>query len=263
MFEKLIRFCHRAPMAGVAGRHWHGRRRRVQLPKFAHRRRAGHHQRPSADQYRSAGLFTVGDRATGDLPIETVMAGLPGLEQTRSHRYGLSQVTVIFKDGAGHLPRASWSMSASRKHRINCRSASHLRWGRSPPAWGEFVDGRGEGRTNKTRWLALYRDRPARDSGLDHQATAAMCRRDRDQFDWRFCQRNTDHPAQSRTCWLLSGRSPCEHRDGTGSQQQQRRRGSIKRGGQYHHSRLGGSRPLEDIGNVILSGAGGVPIRRA
>ena len=33
-------------------------------------------------------------------PLETVMAGLPGLEQTRSlSRYGLSQVTVIFKDG--------------------------------------------------------------------------------------------------------------------------------------------------------------------
>ena len=33
-------------------------------------------------------------------PIETVMAGLPGLEQTRSlSRYGLSQVTVIFKGG--------------------------------------------------------------------------------------------------------------------------------------------------------------------
>ncbi|MEP7099995.1 MAG: CusA/CzcA family heavy metal efflux RND transporter [Burkholderiales bacterium] len=33
-------------------------------------------------------------------PIETVMAGLPGLENTRSlSRYGLSQVTVTFKDG--------------------------------------------------------------------------------------------------------------------------------------------------------------------
>jgi len=33
-------------------------------------------------------------------PIETLMAGLPGLEQTRSlSRYGLSQVTVVFKDG--------------------------------------------------------------------------------------------------------------------------------------------------------------------
>ncbi|TAN85217.1 MAG: CusA/CzcA family heavy metal efflux RND transporter, partial [Gallionella sp.] len=34
-------------------------------------------------------------------PIETAMAGLPGLQQTRSlSRYGLSQVTVIFEDGA-------------------------------------------------------------------------------------------------------------------------------------------------------------------
>jgi len=33
-------------------------------------------------------------------PIETVMAGLPGLQETRSiSRYGLSQVTVIFKEG--------------------------------------------------------------------------------------------------------------------------------------------------------------------
>ncbi len=33
-------------------------------------------------------------------PIETVMAGLPGLEQTRSlSRYGLSHVPVIFKGG--------------------------------------------------------------------------------------------------------------------------------------------------------------------
>ncbi|MBX3711244.1 MAG: CusA/CzcA family heavy metal efflux RND transporter [Lysobacter sp.] len=33
-------------------------------------------------------------------PIETAMAGLPGLQDTRSiSRYGLSQVTVVFKDG--------------------------------------------------------------------------------------------------------------------------------------------------------------------
>ena len=33
-------------------------------------------------------------------PIETALAGLPGLDYTRSiSRYGLSQVTVVFKDG--------------------------------------------------------------------------------------------------------------------------------------------------------------------
>lgn len=42
--------------------------------------------------------FEVEQRIT--FPVETAMAGIPGLEQTRSlSRYGLSQVTVIFKDG--------------------------------------------------------------------------------------------------------------------------------------------------------------------
>src|SRR3954447_20143359 len=35
-------------------------------------------------------------------PIETSMAGLPKLDYTRSlSRYGLSQVTVVFKEGTG------------------------------------------------------------------------------------------------------------------------------------------------------------------
>lgn len=43
-------------------------------------------------------LFEAEQRIT--FPIETVMAGLPNLDETRSlSRYGLSQVTVIFKDG--------------------------------------------------------------------------------------------------------------------------------------------------------------------
>lgn len=42
--------------------------------------------------------YEVEQRIT--FPVETAMAGLPALEQTRSlSRYGLSQVTVIFKDG--------------------------------------------------------------------------------------------------------------------------------------------------------------------
>ena len=42
--------------------------------------------------------FEVEQRIT--FPIETVLSGLPSLEETRSFsRYGLSQVTVVFKDG--------------------------------------------------------------------------------------------------------------------------------------------------------------------
>ena len=51
-------------------------------------------------------------------PIETVMAGLPSLEQTRSlSRYGLSQITVIFKDGTDIY----WA-----RQQINQRFTIHL-----------------------------------------------------------------------------------------------------------------------------------------
>jgi len=41
-------------------------------------------------------------------PVETVMAGLPGLQQTRSlSRYGLSQVTVIFDEDTDLFLRVS------------------------------------------------------------------------------------------------------------------------------------------------------------
>ncbi|WP_457608433.1 efflux RND transporter permease subunit, partial [Legionella pneumophila] len=42
--------------------------------------------------------FEVEQRIT--FPIELAMSGLPSLDYTRSlSRYGLSQVTVVFKDG--------------------------------------------------------------------------------------------------------------------------------------------------------------------
>ncbi|QYG04718.1 efflux RND transporter permease subunit [Janthinobacterium sp. PAMC25594] len=48
----------------------------------------------------SAGYSPLETEQRVTFPIETAMAGLPNLEQTRSlSRYGLSQVTVIFKDG--------------------------------------------------------------------------------------------------------------------------------------------------------------------
>ncbi|WP_426197041.1 CusA/CzcA family heavy metal efflux RND transporter [Massilia sp. DWR3-1-1] len=48
----------------------------------------------------AAGYSPVEMEQRVTFPIETVMSGLPNLEQTRSlSRYGLSQITVIFKDG--------------------------------------------------------------------------------------------------------------------------------------------------------------------
>jgi cobalt-zinc-cadmium resistance protein CzcA len=46
------------------------------------------------------GLSPIDVEQRVTLPIETAMAGLPGLEGTRSlSRYGLSQVTAVFRDG--------------------------------------------------------------------------------------------------------------------------------------------------------------------
>ena len=57
-------------------------------------------------------------------PLETVMAGLfaEGLDQTRSlSRYGLSQITVIFKDGTDlYFARQLVNESACKRPRSAC-----------------------------------------------------------------------------------------------------------------------------------------------
>ncbi|POM16116.1 Cobalt-zinc-cadmium resistance protein CzcA [Burkholderia cepacia] len=64
-------------------------------------------------------------------PVETVMAGLPGLEQTRSiSRYGLSQVTVIFKDGTDIYFARQLVNERIQEAKDKLRPASRPRWGR-------------------------------------------------------------------------------------------------------------------------------------
>jgi cobalt-zinc-cadmium resistance protein CzcA len=82
-------------------------------------------------------------------PIETVMAGLPNLEQTRSlSRYGLSQVTVIFKDGTDIYFARQLVNSASRRpgeFAAGCRAddgADFYRPGRNLPVDGGERAGR-------------------------------------------------------------------------------------------------------------------------
>ena len=63
-------------------------------------------------------------------PIESALAGLPGLDYTRSiSRYGLSQVTVVFEDGTS-TSRASRSPSACSRSARNCPTGWNPRWDR-------------------------------------------------------------------------------------------------------------------------------------
>jgi len=71
-------------------------------------------------------------------PIETALAGLPGLDYTRSlSRYGLSQVTVVFKDGTDIF--FARQQVAERLQQVR----SQLPWGMEPEM-GPIATGMGE-----------------------------------------------------------------------------------------------------------------------
>ena len=66
-------------------------------------------------------------------PIERVMAGLPNLEYTRSiSRYGLSQVTVIFKDGTDIYFARQLVNQRIQEAKDMLPPESHPQWDRSP-----------------------------------------------------------------------------------------------------------------------------------
>ena len=138
-------------------------------------RRAGHHQRPGSDQHRCSRIFAVGDRATGDLSIETVMAGLATTWSKPACRAMAVPGDRDLQGRHRHLLCRQLVNERIQEAGINCRSASHRRWGRSPPAWGNLpVDGRGQGRREKPDGTPYTPTRPARDPGLDHQAAVAQ-----------------------------------------------------------------------------------------
>ncbi len=61
-------------------------------------------------------------------PIENAMAGIPDLELTRSiSRYGLSQVTIVFKDGTDIHGPVSRLTNGYRRRNLSCLHKSHRR----------------------------------------------------------------------------------------------------------------------------------------
>ena len=126
------------------------------------------------------------------------MGGLPKLEYTRSlSRYGLSQVTVVFKDGTDiYFARQLVNERIQQVQGPACRRASRPRWGRSRPASAKSSCTRSRPRPARASadGERLHADRPAHDPGLDHQAAAAhRARRHRGQHHRRL-------RASSSTC---------------------------------------------------------------
>ena len=197
-------------------------------------------------------------------PIETAMAGLPNLEQTRSlSRYGLSQVTVIFKDGTDIY---------FARQLVNERIQEAR--GKIPdgisPAMGPISTGLGE----IYLWTVEAKDGAKKADGSPYTATDL-----REIQDWiikpqlrnvpgvteinsigGFAKEYQVAPIPERLASL--GVTMPDIVNALGRNNANVGAGYIeKRGEQYLIRAPGQVQSLEDIRNVILSSSSGVPIR--
>jgi heavy metal efflux system protein len=197
-------------------------------------------------------------------PIETVMAGLPNLEQTRSlSRYGLSQVTVIFKDGTDiYFAR---QLVNERIQEARDKLPSGI-----TPAMGPISTGLGE----IYLWTVEAKDGAKKPDGSPYTATDL-----REIQDWIIKPQLRNVPGVTEINSIGGYAkeyqiSPIPERLASlGVTLQdivtalERNNGNVgagyieKRGEQYLIRAPGQVKTLEDIGSVILSSAGGVPIR--
>ncbi len=197
-------------------------------------------------------------------PIETVMAGLPNLEQTRSlSRYGLSQVTVIFKDGTDIYFARQLVNERIQEDRDKLPSGI-------TPAMGPISTGLGE----IYLWTVEAKDGAKKPDGQPYTATDL-----REIQDWIIKPqlRNVPGVTEINSIGGFAKEfqiSPIPERLASLGVTLQdivtaldRNNGNVgagyieKRGEQYLIRAPGQVKTLEDIGNVILGSAGGVPIR--
>ena len=197
-------------------------------------------------------------------PIETVMAGLPNLEQTRSlSRYGLSQVTVIFKDGTDiYFAR---QLVNERIQEARDKLPAGI-----TPAMGPISTGLGE----IYMWTVEAKDGAKKADGSPYTATDL-----REIQDWIIKPQLRNVPGVTEINSIGGYAkeyqiSPIPERLAALSVTLQdivtaleRNNGNVgagyieKRGEQYLIRAPGQVKTLEDIGNIILSSADGVPIR--
>lgn len=197
-------------------------------------------------------------------PIETVMAGLPNLEQTRSlSRYGLSQVTVIFKDGTDIY-------FARQLVNERIQEARDKLPGGITPALGPISTGLGE----IYLWTVETKDGAKKPDGSPYTATDL-----REIQDWIIKPqlRNVPGVTEINSIGGFAKEyqiAPIPERLASLGVTMQdvvtaldRNNGNVgagyieKRGEQYLIRAPGQVTSLEDIGDVILRSANGVPVR--
>ena len=197
-------------------------------------------------------------------PIETAMGGLPHLESTRSlSRYGLSQVTVIFKDGTDIYFARQLVNERIQQVRDQLPAGIETAMGPISTGLGEIymytVEAKPEAR--KASGEPYTPDRPADDPGLDHQAAVAdRSRRQRGQHRRRI-RKAVSRAARSSATDGLQAQLPRRH-DGAGGEQRERRRGYIERNGEQYLVRTPGQvANIDDIKEIVIGSRNGVPVR--
>ena len=165
-------------LAGHARRARHRRARRLQLHAPADRRRAGHHQRPGADQHRGARLLAARSRAAHHLPDRDRDGAACRASSTpaRCRATACRRSPSSSRTAPTSISRASSSTSASSRRKDQLPAGRRdRRWGRSPPASARSSCGRSRPKPARTKPDGTpYTPTDLRDDpGLDHQAAAA------------------------------------------------------------------------------------------
>jgi len=160
-------------------------------------------------------------------PLETAMGGLPKLDHTRSlSRYGLSQITVVFKDGTDIYFARQLVNERIQQAKDKLPPGIETSMGPVSTGLGEIYMYSVEAKTRRdeARRRALLGHRPADDPGLDHQAAAAHGAGDRRGQHDRRLRAAIPRPARAREADGLPAHLP--RRDGgAGHTQCQCRRG--------------------------------------
>ncbi|HEY1394871.1 CusA/CzcA family heavy metal efflux RND transporter [Roseateles sp.] len=197
-------------------------------------------------------------------PVETAMAGLPGLKQTRSlSRYGLSQVTVIFADGTDiHFARqlVNERLQAAREHLPDGLT----------PAMGPVSTGLGE----IYQWTIEAEEGARKPDGSPYTPIDL-----REIQDWVVKPQLRNVPGVTEVNTIGGFAREFEVAPDPGRlsshgltledvvQALERNNANVgagyieRRGEQYLIRAPGQLRDLADIGNVVLRADGGVPVR--
>jgi len=104
-------------------------------------------------------------------PVETAIAGLPGLDYTARFRATALQVTVVFKDGTDIYFARQLVNERLQTARSRLPDGSRPNWGRSRRGWGDLpLRRRSQARRAEAGRLGLHARGPAHPAGLGDPA---------------------------------------------------------------------------------------------